>query len=75
MDNAFTAATTGVQRAINDVNQSYMKNVDELYYEKMRHIGTITYLKGIDKNIDKTDTEKVPTKDSSVQTIEVTPIT
>ena len=54
------------------MNHNYMKKVDELYLEKMKHKGTITTLNGINKNIDKTDTDIVPTKDSSVQTMDAT---
>ena len=61
VESAFTAATTGAQRAINDLNINIMKKVDEIYIEKMCQKSTITYLFGVNKNFDSRDEELVPT--------------
>ena len=64
VESAFTAATTGTQRAINDLNVNIMKKVDEIYIEKMSHKSTITQLFGVNKNFDSRDEEMAPTQDN-----------
>ena len=61
VESAFTAATTGAQRAINDLNINIMKKVDEIYIEKMCQKSTMTQLFGVNKNFDSRDEELVPT--------------
>jgi hypothetical protein len=64
VESAFTAATTGTQRAINDLNANIMKKVDEIYVDKMCHKSTITQLFGVNKNFENKDEEMAPTKDN-----------
>ena len=68
VESAFTAATTGAQRAINDLNHNIMKKVDEIFIEKISHKGTLTNLFGLNKVIDKKDNGNVPTRETEVQT-------
>ncbi len=69
VESAFTAATTGTQRAINDLNANIMKKVDEIYVDKMCHKSTITQLFGVNKNFENKDEEMAPTKDNECQTV------
>jgi hypothetical protein len=69
VESAFTAATTGAQRAINDLNINIMKKVDEIYVDKTCQKSTITNLYGINKNFDSIDGERAPTQDNESQTI------
>jgi hypothetical protein len=64
VESAFTAATTGTQRAINDLNANIMKKVDEIYVDKMCHKSTITQLFGVNKNFENKDEKMAPTKDN-----------
>jgi hypothetical protein len=64
VESAFTAATTGTQRAINDLNANIMKKVDEIYVDKMCHKSTITQLFGVNKNFENKDEIMAPTKDN-----------
>jgi len=49
VESAFTAATTGTQKAINELNHNIMKKVDEIFVEKIAHKGTLTNLFGLNK--------------------------
>lgn len=60
VESAFTAATTGTQKAINELNHTIMKKVDEIFVEKVAHKGTLTNLFGLNKQIEKRDNEKAP---------------
>lgn len=66
VESAFTAATTGTQKAINELNHSIMKKVDEIFIEKISHKSTLTNLFGLNKVIDKKDDSEVPKKDNEV---------
>ncbi|TNV85928.1 hypothetical protein FGO68_gene4281 [Halteria grandinella] len=69
VESAFTAATTGTQKAINELNHNIMKKVDEIFVEKIAHKGTLTNLFGLNKQIEKKDEGKAPAKDCEVQVI------
>ena len=69
VESAFSAATTGAQRAINDLNQNMMKKVDEIYADKYCHKSTITNLFGVNKNIEKVEDEAPPMKEAITQTV------
>lgn len=66
VESAFTAATTGTQKAINDLNHNIMKKVDEIYIERVAHKGTLTNLFGLNKTIEKKEETLAPKKDNEV---------
>jgi hypothetical protein len=68
VESTFTAATTGTQRAINDLNHNIMKKTDEIYTDKNCHKSTITNLFGVNKSIENREEERAPTQDNECQT-------
>lgn len=64
VESAFTAATTGAHRALNDLNLNIMKKVDQIYSDNTCHKSTITNLFGVSRNIAQVEGESVPCKEA-----------
>jgi len=61
IENAFSVAAKGSQKAINDLNEQFLMKVEEMYTEKMKDKSTLTNLWGLNKTIEKRDdNEKLP---------------
>jgi len=69
VESAFTAATTGAHRALNDLNHNIIKKVDDIFEERISHKGTLTNLFGLNKTIEKREQNAAPTRDNQVQTV------
>lgn len=67
VESAFTAATKGSHRAINDLNLNIMKRVDDMFVEKTSSKATLTEMFGLNRVFGRQNVGQAHTKEAEVQ--------